>query len=40
MPVWYRRRWKNTAPKAGNIADFVEHWGGGYDHMVVLDADS
>ena len=40
MPVWYRRRWHNTAKKAGNVKDFVEHWGGRYDHMVVLDADS
>lgn len=40
MPVWYRRRWVNAARKAGNIGDFVEHWGGRYDHFVVLDADS
>ena len=40
MPVWYRRRWKNTARKAGNIADFVSTWGGRYDHFIVLDADS
>ncbi len=40
MPVWYRRRWHNTAKKAGNLKDFVENWGGRYDHMVVLDADS
>ncbi|SEP74339.1 membrane glycosyltransferase [Faunimonas pinastri] len=40
MPVWYRRRWFNTAKKAGNIKDFVEQWGGRYDHMLVLDADS
>ena len=26
--------------KAGNIADFVTRWGGAYEHMVVLDADS
>ena len=39
-PVWYRRRWANTAKKAGNIKDFVENWGGRYDHMLVLDADS
>ena len=40
MPVWYRRRWHNTGRKAGNIADFVKRWGGRYDYMVVLDADS
>ena len=26
--------------KAGNIADWVSRWGGHYDHMLVLDADS
>ena len=26
--------------KAGNIADFVTRWGGHYEHMIVLDADS
>jgi membrane glycosyltransferase len=40
MPVWYRRRWANTGRKAGNLQDFVERWGGRYDHMVILDADS
>ncbi len=40
MPVWYRRRWKNTARKAGNIDDFVSRWGDRYDYMIVLDADS
>jgi membrane glycosyltransferase len=40
MPVWYRRRWKNTARKAGNLEDFVTRWGSRYDHMIVLDADS
>ncbi|MFY9627474.1 MAG: glucans biosynthesis glucosyltransferase MdoH [Methylocystis sp.] len=38
--VYYRRREKNTSRKAGNIAEFVSRWGGAYDHMVVLDADS
>ena len=38
--IFYRRREKNTSRKAGNVADFVRTWGGGYDHMVVLDADS
>lgn len=40
MAVWYRRRHKNVARKAGNIGDFVSRWGGRYDHMLVLDADS
>ena len=40
MPVWYRRRWKNVARKSGNVEDFVTRWGGRYDHMIVLDADS
>lgn len=38
--VYYRHRPKNTARKAGNIGEFVARWGGAYDHMVVLDADS
>ena len=38
--IFYRRREKNTSRKAGNVADFVRTWGGGYDYMVVLDADS
>lgn len=38
--VFYRRRPKNTARKAGNIADFCERWGTQYDLMIVLDADS
>ncbi|MBJ3775715.1 glucans biosynthesis glucosyltransferase MdoH [Acuticoccus mangrovi] len=38
--VWYRRRRENVHRKAGNVADFVRRWGGRYDHMVVLDADS
>jgi membrane glycosyltransferase len=40
MPVWYRRRWLNVARKSGNLEDFVTRWGGRYDHMIVLDADS
>lgn len=38
--IFYRHRPKNTARKAGNIADFVTQWGGNYAHMLVLDADS
>jgi membrane glycosyltransferase len=38
--VYYRRRQKNTARKAGNVADFCRRWGSNYDHLLVLDADS
>jgi len=38
--IYYRRREKNTSRKAGNITEFVSRWGGSYEHMVVLDADS
>ncbi|MCJ2069641.1 glucans biosynthesis glucosyltransferase MdoH [Methylobacterium sp. J-030] len=38
--LYYRHRPKNHHRKAGNIGDFVTHWGGRYDHMLVLDADS
>ena len=38
--LFYRRRHENIGRKAGNIADFCEHWGYAYEHMVVLDADS
>src|SRR6478736_4793857 len=37
---YYRHRPKNHHRKAGNIADFVSRWGGHYEHMLVLDADS
>jgi membrane glycosyltransferase len=40
MPVWYRRRWRNTGRKVGNLQDFVERWGARYDFMITLDADS
>ena len=36
----YRRRPLNTDCKAGNIADWVRRWGGAYESMLVLDADS
>jgi membrane glycosyltransferase len=39
-PFYYRRRKDNSHKKQGNIADFVTRWGGRYDYMVVLDADS
>src|SRR5215210_5071211 len=38
--IFYRHRAKNHHRKAGNIADFVTRWGGAYEHMLVLDADS
>jgi len=38
--IHYRRRAENTDRKAGNIAEWVRRFGGAYDHMVVLDADS
>jgi membrane glycosyltransferase len=38
--VYYRHRKRNIGRKAGNIEDFVTRWGGGYEHMLVLDADS
>lgn len=38
--LYYRRRERNTARKPGNIADWVRRFGGGYDHMIILDADS
>lgn len=40
LPMWYRRRLTNDDRKSGNLAEFVRHWGGRYDQMVVLDADS
>lgn len=38
--LFYRRRAQNIGRKAGNIADFVRNWGGAYEYLVVLDADS
>jgi membrane glycosyltransferase len=38
--LFYRHRTRNIARKAGNIAEWVTRFGGSYDHMVVLDADS
>ena len=40
VKLWYRHRPRNTNRKAGNIGDWVTRWGGGYEHMLVLDADS
>jgi membrane glycosyltransferase len=38
--IVYRRRADNKGFKAGNVRDFCERWGGNYDLMVPLDADS
>ncbi len=38
--VYYRRRPRNVARKPGNIAEWVRRFGGAYDYMLVLDADS
>ena len=40
VPVHYRRRADNVGRKVGNIADWVTRWGGGFDAMVTMDADS
>lgn len=38
--VFYRRRRDNTDRKTGNLTDFLSQWGGRYDYLLVLDADS
>ncbi|TAJ71371.1 MAG: glucans biosynthesis glucosyltransferase MdoH [Phenylobacterium sp.] len=38
--IFYRRRLQNTDRKAGNIADWVRRFGGAYEAMIILDADS
>ncbi len=38
--LFYRHRPGNFKRKSGNIEDFVTRWGGHYEQMVVLDADS
>ena len=40
LPVYYRRRRDNTAKKSGNIHDWIERFGAGYDYFVCFDADS
>jgi membrane glycosyltransferase len=40
VPLYYRRREKNIARKPGNLAEWVGRFGGAYDYMTVLDADS
>jgi len=38
--LFYRRRADNIGRKSGNLAEFVRNWGGAYEYMIVLDADS
>ena len=38
--IFYRHRAENTARKSGNIEDWIKRFGAGYDHMIILDADS
>lgn len=38
--VYYRHRTSNEGRKSGNLSQFCRNWGGLYDYMVVLDADS
>ncbi|WGD29803.1 glucans biosynthesis glucosyltransferase MdoH [Ancylobacter sp. WKF20] len=38
--IFYRRRPKNIDRKAGNIGEWVTRFGGAYEAMLVLDADS
>ena len=38
--IHYRRRAENIGYKAGNVRDFCARWGGDYEFMLPLDADS
>jgi membrane glycosyltransferase len=38
--IFYRRRPLNLDRKAGNIAEWVKAYGGAYESMIILDADS
>jgi membrane glycosyltransferase len=38
--IFYRHRTKNEGRKSGNIAEWVRRFGGPYQQMIVLDADS
>ena len=40
LEIYYRARAENTGKKAGNIADWVERFGGSYESFIILDADS
>jgi membrane glycosyltransferase len=38
--VYYRRRTQNIGRKPGNVAEWIRRFGGAYDYMLMLDADS
>lgn len=38
--LFYRRRHSNLDRKTGNLRDWITNWGGSYDAMLILDADS
>lgn len=38
--IFYRHRPENVARKSGNIEDWIRRFGAGYEHMIILDADS
>ncbi|MEL7180566.1 MAG: glucans biosynthesis glucosyltransferase MdoH [Pseudomonadota bacterium] len=38
--IYYRRRAQNIDKKTGNLTDWIQNWGAGYEAMLVLDADS
>ncbi|MEM9031802.1 MAG: glucans biosynthesis glucosyltransferase MdoH, partial [Pseudomonadota bacterium] len=40
IPVSYRRFPENAEKKIGNLGEWIRRWGGAYEGMVVLDADS
>ncbi|SMF78826.1 membrane glycosyltransferase [Tistlia consotensis] len=40
LALHYRRRDRNDDKKVGNLRDFAERWGGRFDFLLVLDADS
>jgi membrane glycosyltransferase len=40
IAVFYRGRHNNRGKKAGNVHEWVERFGSGYEHFVILDADS
>lgn len=38
--IYYRRRAQNIGRKPGNVAEWIRRFGGAYDSMLMLDADS
>ncbi len=40
VEIFYRRRPNNTDKKIGNLTEWIENWGGAYEAMIILDADS